>query len=91
MTCPNCGRGCADESEKCPYCLTLLRTPQSEKSNEPRTTTAPKSVGVCPDCGTEQLGTVYRVSSVVAAFLKPKHEDTFVPDRHRCVRKSAAG
>lgn len=92
MTCPKCGREHQNESGRCPSCSAPLIIPsQQEKHEESRMIVAPKSAGICPDCGTEQLGAVYRISSVVAAFLKPKYQDTFVPDRHRCVRKSAAG
>jgi hypothetical protein len=52
---------------------------------------SPKSLGICPDCGTEQTGIVYKISSVLAEFLKPKHENVFVPDKHQCGRKSATG
>jgi hypothetical protein len=51
----------------------------------------PRSVGVCPDCGTKQVGNVYRISKAMADFLKVKQTDAFVPDKHCCVRKIAAG
>ena len=70
----------------CPACG---REHEIGKCEAPRV--APKSLGMCPDCGTEQVGTVYRIPTVVADFLKPKYADVFVPDKHRCVRKVAAG
>ena len=92
MTCPKCGREYPYESGGCPFCVTpLVLQRQSEKPEEWRMSVAPKSRGICPDCGTEQVGAVYQISSVVAAFLKPKYKDAFVPDRHRCVKKAATG
>ena len=92
MTCPKCGREYQNESGRCPFCLApLLTQRQAEKPEESGMSIAPKSVGICPDCGTEQVGNVYRISSVVADFLKPRYKDAFVPDRHRCVKKSATG
>jgi len=92
MTCPKCGREYQNEGARCPFCAApqLVQRPP-EKPEDSRMSIAPKSRGICPDCGTEQVGAVYRISSVVAAFLKPKDTDVFVPDRHRCVKKSAAG
>ena len=92
MTCPKCGREYQNESGKCPFCATpLLIQRPTEKPEESSVRTSPKSVGICPDCGAEQVGTVYRISSVVADFLKPKYADVFVPDKHRCIKKVAAG
>jgi hypothetical protein len=51
----------------------------------------PNSIGICPDCGNEQIGTLYRMSLRMADFLKAKDTDTFLPDNHRCVRKTIAG
>jgi len=76
MKCPKCGKE-HDDMDGC--------------SEEPRTSIGPKSPGICPDCGTEQTGTVYRISAKTAAFLKVEPTETFVPDKHRCVRKAAAG
>jgi hypothetical protein len=90
MTCPKCGR--EYQGQTCTFCATLLTAElPSEKPQECRSTLSPKSIGVCPDCGTEQLGTIYKLSGAVAAFLKLKEEDTFIPDRHRCARKAVAG
>ena len=50
----------------------------------------PKNIGICPDCGKEQIGTVYRMSPGMADFLKAKDTDTFLPDKHYCVRKVIA-
>ena len=47
----------------------------------------PKNIGICPDCGKEQIGTVYRMSAGMATYLKAKATDTFLPDKHRCLRK----
>jgi hypothetical protein len=92
MTCPKCGNDYQSESGRCPFCsASLVIQSQTERPDDSRMAVAPKISGICPDCGTEQVGTVYRISSVMAAFLKPKYQDTFVPDRHRCVRKSVAG
>lgn len=84
MTCPKCDR--EYQSERCPFCGTLIQLDKPES----RLSIAPRSVGICPDCGTQQAGTVYRIPGSVAAFLKSKCTDTFVPDRHRCVRRSSA-
>lgn len=75
MKCPECGK--EHDIGKCP-----------EAS---RTKVGSKSLGICPECSSEQTGTVYRIPTVVADFLKPKYADVFVPDKHRCVRKVAAG
>jgi hypothetical protein len=92
MTCPKCGSEYRDQSGRCPFCSTPQIVPRpNEQTEASRMSVAPKSLGICPDCGTEQLGAIYQISSVVAAFLKPKSKDAFVPDRHRCVRKSATG
>jgi len=92
MTCPKCGNDYQSESGRCPFCSASQGFQiQADKPGQPSVAVASKISGICPDCGTEQVGTVYRISSAVAAFLKPKYQDTFVPDRHRCVRKSVAG
>jgi hypothetical protein len=57
---------------------------------EPQTSVLPKSIGVCPYCGTEQVGAVYRISAKLAAFLKVTRTETFIPDEHRCRKKVAA-
>jgi hypothetical protein len=51
----------------------------------------PKSIGICPYCRKEQIGTRYRMSQGMAEFLKAKDTDTFFPDKHRCVREVTAG
>ena len=90
MTCPKCGR--EFQNGKCAFCATpLLIQKQPEKPGESRMSIASKSLGICPDCGTEQTGIIYRISSVLAEFLKPKHENVFVPDKHQCGKKSATG
>jgi ribosomal protein L37AE/L43A len=82
MKCPACGREHDNETTECPFC----KAPTQQPISMP-----PKTLGICPDCGTEQVGTTYRISRVVADFLKPKYADVFVPDKHQCVRKVAAG
>jgi hypothetical protein len=67
-----------------------LITRDTVASEEPQTSILPKSMGVCPYCGTEQAGAVYRISAKLAAFLKITHTETFVPDEHRCLRKVVA-
>ena len=87
MKCPACGIEQDNEKSECPFC----NVPTQLKPEESTRSIAPKSLGICPDCGMEQVGTVYRIPTVVADFLKPKYADVFVPDKHRCVRKVAAG
>ena len=92
MTCPTCGREYQSESGGCSFCTPpLFLQRQTEKLAESRMNIAPKSIGICPDCGMEQVGTVHRISRVVADFLKPKYADFFVPDKHQCLKKVAAG
>jgi hypothetical protein len=62
-----------------------------KKPLEPAMQVLPNSTGICPDCGKEETGTLYRMSPGMAAFLKAKGTDTFLPDKHRCVRKVIAG
>jgi rRNA maturation endonuclease Nob1 len=92
MKCPACGEDYQNESSGCPVCGSALRLiPQDKKPSEPAMQVLPQSVGVCPDCGSKLAGKVYRISARMAAFLKVKSTDAFVPDKHRCVRKAAAG
>ena len=65
-------------------------TRDTDTPDEPQTNVLPKSIGMCPYCGTEQVGAVYRISARLAAFLKVKRTDTFVPDEHRCIKKVTA-
>jgi hypothetical protein len=62
-----------------------------KKPLEPTMQVLPKTIGICPDCGKEQIGTRYRMSPGMADFLKAKVTDTFFPDKHRCVREVIAG
>ena len=62
-----------------------------KKPLEPAMQVLPNSIGICSDCGKEEIGTLYRMSPEMAAFLKAKATDTFLPDKHRCVRKVIAG
>jgi hypothetical protein len=84
----NSGAEYQDENGRCPVCPTPSRviTEGKKKPLEPAMQVLPKSIGICPDCGKEEIGTLYRMSPGMAAFLKAKDTDTFLPDKHRCVR-----
>ncbi len=93
MKCPACGREHDNEKSDCPFCEVRMQL-VGQRSKEPAKSAmsiAAKSIGMCPECGSEQVGTVYRISREIADFLKVKHTDAFVPDRHQCVKKVAAG
>jgi hypothetical protein len=85
------GREGQNERSRCPTHAPPLQLTTLDKlePNETRTGILPKSVGICPECGTEQVGNVYRISPVIAKFLGVKSTDTFLPDKHRCIRKVA--
>jgi hypothetical protein len=92
MTCPKCGREYQNESGTCLLCTApLIVQRQLENPEKYATSIAPKILGVCSECGTEQLGSVYRIPSAVADFLRQKCTSVFVADRHRCVKRSVAG
>jgi len=93
MKCPSCGEEYQDDNGRCPVCAAPSRviTQAEKKPLEPAMQVLPKNIGICPDCGKEQIGTVYRMSRRMATFLKAKATDTFLPDKHRCVRKVIAG
>ncbi len=93
MKCPTCGAEYQDENGRCRACAAPLRviTEGKNKLPEPTMQVLPKCVGICPDCGTEQIGTRYRMSAGMADFLKAKDTDTFFPDKHRCVKEVIAG
>ena len=90
MKCPKCGRAYQNKSGRCPFCEPPIHLVEREwgKPEEPRMSVLPKSVGVCPECGTEQVGTVYRISRAMADFLQAKHTDAFFPDKHQCAKKA---
>jgi RNA polymerase subunit RPABC4/transcription elongation factor Spt4 len=93
MKCPSCGREYQDENGRCPVCAAPSRVIREgqKKLLEPTMQVLPKSIGICPECGKEQIGTLYRMSPGIANFLKVKGTDTFLPDKHACVRKAIAG
>jgi hypothetical protein len=93
MNCPSCGAEYQHENGRCPVCAAPSRviTEGKKKALEPAMQVLPKSIGMCPDCGKEEIGTLYRMSPGMAAFLKAKDTDTFLPDKHYCVRKVIAG
>jgi zinc-ribbon domain len=93
MKCPSCGAEYQDENRRCPVCAAPSRviTEGKKKPLEPTMQVLPTRIGICPDCGEEQIGTLYRMSPGMATFLKAKDTDTFLPDKHRSVRKAIAG
>jgi RNA polymerase subunit RPABC4/transcription elongation factor Spt4 len=93
MKCPSCGAEYQDENGTCPVCATPSQviTEGKKKPLEPAMQVLPNSIGICPDCGKEEIGTVYRMSAGMATFLKAKATDTFLPDKHRCLRKVIVG
>ncbi len=93
MKCPTCGAEYQDEDERCPVCAAPSRVIAEGKKKllKPTMQVLPKRVGICPDCGREEIGTLYRMSPGMADFLKAKNTDTFLPDKHCCVRKAIAG
>ena len=93
MKCPTCGAEFQDENGRCPVCAAPSRviTEGKKKLLEPTMQVLPKSIGICPYCGKEQIGTRYRMSPGMADFLKAKDTDSFFPDKHRCVREVIAG
>ena len=66
-----------------------LTTVDDLTCDQRRTGMLPKSVGTCPDCGTQQVGNVYRISPGIADFLRVKSTDTFLPDKHHWARKAS--
>ena len=92
MKCARCGAEYQDENRQCPVCVAPSPViAENKKPLEPAMQVLPKSIGICPDCGKEEIGTLYRMSPGMASFLKAKNTDTFLPDKHRCVRKVIAG
>ena len=93
MKCARCGDEYQDENGSCPVGATPSRVIMEGKKKplEPAMQVLPKSIGICPDCGKEQIGTLYRMSPGIANFLKVKDADTFLPEKHTCVRKAIAG
>ena len=91
MKCPKCGQEYLSQSGKCPVCEPSFQfiTRDKNKPDEPPMQVLPKSVGVCPDCGTLQAGNVYRISKAMSEFLNAKQTDTFLPDKHGCAKKIA--
>jgi len=90
MKCYACGAEC--EGGRCPVCtpsLKLVTPPGKKQVHDPPMQVLPKSIGICPDCGTEQAGNVYRISSAMAEFLQIKNPDAFVAEKHRCSKKIA--
>jgi hypothetical protein len=92
MKCPTCGAEYQHENGRCPVCAAPSRViPEGKKKPlEPTMQVLPKSIGTCPYCGKEQIGTRYRMSPGMADFLRAKDTDTFFPDKHCCVRKVIA-
>jgi RNA polymerase subunit RPABC4/transcription elongation factor Spt4 len=93
MKCPNCGAEYQDDNGRCPVCEASSRviTQAKTKTLEPAMQVLPKNIGICPECGKEQIGTVYRMSPGMATFLKAKATDAFLPDKHHCLRKVIVG
>jgi len=91
MKCATCGEEYQNQSGKCPVCEPCLQVVTREKKTpaEPPVQILPKSVGICPDCGTQQAGSIYRISKAMAEFLNTKQTDTFLPDKHGCAKKIA--
>ena len=82
-----CGGEHQKEGGKYPTCVPPIQLVELDKREPDQTRTGilPKSVGICPACGTEQVGNVYRIPPGIADFLRVKSTDTFVPDKHHCV------
>ncbi len=93
MKCPSCGAESQDEQRRCPVCAVPSRviTEGKKKLLVPAMEVLPKSLGICQECGKEQVGTLYRMSPGMVTFLKAKDRDTFLPGKHCCVRKAIAG
>lgn len=93
MKCPTCGAEYENESGGCPVCAASSQVIRGDKKKpvEPSMQVLTRNAGICPECGREQVGTLYRISPGMAAFLKVKNTDTFVPDKHQCVKKAVAG
>lgn len=95
MKCLQCGGEHENEADKCPACAPpnqaiKLVTPDKREPDQTRPDISSKSVGICPDCGTEQVGKVYRISPGMADFLRVKSSETFLPDKHCCIRRVIA-
>jgi len=82
-----CGGEHQNEGGKCPTCVSPIQLVEVDKREPDQTRTGilPKSVGICPACGTEQVVNMYRIPPGIADFLRVKSTDTFVPDKHHCV------
>jgi hypothetical protein len=92
MKCPSCGAEFQGDNGRCPACPpSRVIIDGKKKPLAQALQVLPKSIGICPDCGMEQIGTLYRMSPGMATFLKAKDTDSFLPDKHRCVRKIVAG
>jgi hypothetical protein len=93
MKCLSCGAEYQDADGRCPVCAASSQVIAEGKTKPfvPAMQVLPKSIGICPDCGTEQIGILYCMSPGMATFLKAKDRDTFLPDKHRCIRKVVAG
>ena len=91
MKCATCGQEYQSLTGKCPVCESSLQvvTRDTKTSAEPPMQILPKSVGLCPDCGTQQAGNVYRISKAMAQFLNTKQTEAFLPDKHGCAKKIA--
>ena len=76
-----------NEGGKYPTCVPPIHlvTLDKREPDQTRSGILFKSVGICPDCGTEQVGNVYRIPPGIADFLRVKSTDTFLPDKHHCV------
>jgi hypothetical protein len=75
-------------SKVCQRSQLILR--DTDTPEEQPTGVSPKSIGLCPFCGTEQVGAIYRISAKLAAFLKVTRTETFIPDEHHCRKNAAA-
>jgi len=89
MKCSQCGGKHQNEGGQYPTCAPPIQLVGLDKRepHQTRTGILPKSVGICPDCGTEQVGSVYRIPPGIADFLRVNNTDTFLPDKHHCVRR----
>jgi len=84
MKCARCGAEYQGENRRCPVCAAPSRAITEGKALlEPAMQVLPNSIGICPDCGKEEIGTLYRMSSGMASFLKAEDTDRFLPDKHR--------
>ena len=92
MKCSQCGGEHQNEGGGYPTCVPAIQLVTLDKGEPDQTRTGilPKSLGICPDCGTEQVGNVYRIPPEVADFLRVKSTDTFLPDKHHCARRVIA-